>query len=86
MTDTVLARVRALKTIPIVDLKRQWRDLFGTDAPPYNRTYLESRLAYRIQEIEFGGLNLRRGRGLQLWLSSSARGGQRAARSALTLA
>jgi hypothetical protein len=56
MTDTVLARVRALKTIPIVDLKRQWRDLFGTDAPPYNRTYLESRLAYRIQEIEFGGL------------------------------
>jgi hypothetical protein len=55
MTDTVLTRLAALKSAPIVDLKRQWRDLFGTEAPPYNRTYLESRLAYRIQEIAFGG-------------------------------
>ena len=56
MTDTVLARLAALKTTPTLDLKRQWRDLFETEPPPYNRRFLESRLAYRIQELAYGGL------------------------------
>ena len=56
MTDTVLARLVALKTTPTPDLKRQWRDLFETEPPPYNRRFLESRLAYRIQELAYGGL------------------------------
>jgi hypothetical protein len=56
VTGTVLARVAALKTMPISDLKHQWHDLFQTDPPPYNRRYLESRLAYRIQELAHGGL------------------------------
>ena len=56
MTDTVLARLAALKTTPTLDLKRQWRDLFEKEPPPYNRRYLESRLAYRIQELAYGGL------------------------------
>lgn len=56
MSDTVLARVAALKTTPTPDLKRQWRELFGQEAPPYNRRFLESRLAYRIQELAHGGL------------------------------
>ena len=56
MTDTVLARLAALKTAPTPDLKRQWRDLFETEPPPYNRRFVESRLAYRIQELAYGGL------------------------------
>jgi hypothetical protein len=56
MTDTVLARVAALKTTPTPALKAQWRDLFGREPPPYNRRFLESRLAYRIQELAYGGL------------------------------
>jgi len=56
MTDGILARVAALKTASIADLKRQWRDLFDTAAPAYNRRFLESRLAYRIQELAYGGL------------------------------
>ena len=56
MTDTVLARLAALKTLPIPQLKQQWRDLFETEPPPFNRRYLESRLAYRIQELAYGGL------------------------------
>src|SRR5690606_18331557 len=56
MTDTVLARLAALKTTPIMKLKKQWRDLFETEPPPYNRTFLETRLAYRIQELAYGGL------------------------------
>jgi hypothetical protein len=56
VTDTVLARLAALKTTPTPDLKRQWRDLFETEPPPYNRRFLESRLAYRIQELAYGRL------------------------------
>jgi hypothetical protein len=55
-TDTVLARLAALKTTSTPDLKRQWRELFETEPPPYNRRFLESRLAYRIQELAYGGL------------------------------
>ena len=58
MTETVIARLAALKTTPTPDLKGQWRELFGTEPPPYNRRFLESRLAYRIQELAFGGLKL----------------------------
>ena len=56
MSDTVLARLAALKTTPTPDLKYQWRELFGTEPPPYNRRFIESRLAYRIQELAYGGL------------------------------
>jgi len=30
--------------------------LFDTETPPYNRRFLESLLAYRIQELAYGGL------------------------------
>jgi hypothetical protein len=56
VSDTVLAKVAVLKTARTIDLKQQWRELFGTEPPPYNRRFLESRLAYRIQELAYGGL------------------------------
>jgi hypothetical protein len=52
----VPARLAALPTLPIGELKAEWRSLFGTEPPPYNRRFLESRLAYRIQELAYGGL------------------------------
>ncbi len=55
-TDAVPARLAALKIMPVAALKAEWRTLFGTEPPPYNRRFLESRLAYRIQELHFGGL------------------------------
>jgi len=54
--DLIPARLAALKTTSTPDLKQQWRDLFATEPPPFNRRYLESRLAYRIQELTYGGL------------------------------
>ncbi len=52
----VLGRLAALKTAAMPVLKQQWRELFGSEPPPYNRRFLESRLAYRIQELAYGGL------------------------------
>ncbi len=54
--DPIPARIAALKTTPTTALRKQWAQLFGTVPPPFNRRYLESRLAYRIQELAFGGL------------------------------
>ncbi len=52
----VLRRLATLKVADIAELKQQWRELCGTEPPPYNRKFLESRLAYRIQELAYGGL------------------------------
>lgn len=54
--DPILARLAAIKAVTIGELKTQWRDLFGSEPPPFNRRYLESRLAYRVQELAYGGL------------------------------
>ena len=54
--DSIPARLAALRTTSTPDLKQQWRDLFDSEPPPFNRRYLESRLAYRIQELAYGGL------------------------------
>jgi hypothetical protein len=56
MTKSVLAQIGALKSMPVAGLKSRWRELFDTEPPPYNRRFLESRLAYRVQELAFGGL------------------------------
>ncbi len=52
----VLGRLDALKAATTPALKQQWRELFGAEPPPYSRKFLESRLAYRIQELAYGGL------------------------------
>ena len=52
----VLGRLAALKTTTTPDLKQQWRELFAAEPPPYNRRFLETRLAYRVQELAYGGL------------------------------
>jgi DUF2924 family protein len=56
MTNSVLAQLAALKGAPAATLKAKWRTLFDSEPPPYNRRFLESRLAYRIQELSYGGL------------------------------
>ncbi|RYD65378.1 MAG: DUF2924 domain-containing protein, partial [Verrucomicrobiaceae bacterium] len=54
--DPIPTRLAALRTATTADLKHQWRDVFDGEPPPFNRRYLESRLAYRIQELAYGGL------------------------------
>ena len=57
MTKGVLAQISVLKSAPAGALKVRWRELFGSEPPPYNRRFLESRLAYRLQELAHGGLS-----------------------------
>jgi Protein of unknown function (DUF2924) len=55
--ETVLSQLATLKGAPADVLKARWRELFDTEPPAYNRRFLESRLAYRIQELAYGGLS-----------------------------
>jgi hypothetical protein len=57
MNGPILSQLTALKAMSVPDLKARWIELFDSPPPPYNRRFLESRLAYRIQELEFGGLS-----------------------------
>jgi hypothetical protein len=57
MTDTVLSQLAALKGASAINLRARWRELFESEPPQYNRRFLESRLAYRIQELAYGGLS-----------------------------
>jgi len=54
--DNILAQVIALKDMSTPELKALWRELFDSEPPPFNRRHLVSRLAYRIQELAYGGL------------------------------
>src|SRR3546814_2147066 len=51
----VLARLAALKAMSVKELKAEWDKLFETEAPNNSRSFLEQRLAYRIQELTLGG-------------------------------
>lgn len=53
---SVIAQIAALKRMPVPELKAQWQQLFDQPVPSYNRRFIESRLAYRLQELAFGGL------------------------------
>ncbi|MFO7856830.1 MAG: DUF2924 domain-containing protein [Paracoccaceae bacterium] len=54
--ESVAARVAALREAPLAELREEWRALFGAEAPITSRDYLRRRLAYRVQELAFGGL------------------------------
>jgi len=53
--EPILARLAALKAMSVKELKAEWQALFNAPAPNNSRTFLESRLAYRIQELTYGG-------------------------------
>jgi Protein of unknown function (DUF2924) len=56
MTNSIAAQVAALPKTPTPELKQMWRELFDKEPPGFSRSYLVSRLAYRIQELALGGL------------------------------
>lgn len=55
--QSVLRQVAALPSLSTHELIERWRDLFGTEPQPYNKKFLVKRLAYRIQELAYGGIN-----------------------------
>ena len=56
MKESVISRIMAIKDAPIKDLQKKYEEVLGKKPVSNNRVYLWRRIAYRMQEIEFGGL------------------------------
>ena len=54
---SVLRQIEELNHMSMKELRKRWSDLFGTDPGRLGRNYLIRRLAYRIQELVYGGLS-----------------------------
>jgi hypothetical protein len=50
---SVASQIARLPDLPMQEIKALWRRLCGDEAPTHNRQFLERRIAYRLQEIEF---------------------------------
>ena len=58
MTDrSVLAQIARLKRMPVAELRLEWQRLYGPQTRSRNRDYLWKRLAWRVQELAYGGLD-----------------------------
>jgi hypothetical protein len=57
MSETILAQIAALKEKSTAELRAMWRELFDREPPVLGRRYLEDRLAFRVQELHYGGLS-----------------------------
>ena len=55
--SSVVRQIAQLQTLPAGQLEARWRALFGTDPPACQRRFLVKRLAYRTQELAYGGLS-----------------------------
>ena len=51
----VLAQIAELQRLDRAELKERWRSLFDTEPPGYSKEMMFSRLAYRVQELAYGG-------------------------------
>ena len=55
--NEVRLKLLALQRMKIDELKEKWTALFGTPAPGYGEVFMRKRLAFRIQELVYGGLD-----------------------------
>ena len=52
-TPSLAVQITRLPELPMTQIKALWRRVVGGDTPTANRAFLERRIAYRLQEIEF---------------------------------
>jgi hypothetical protein len=77
MTDSVLTQIAGLSSLDHNGLNDLWRTLYGKEPPAYNRQFVISRLAYRLQEIAYGGLSDETKTKMKDVLASSNMGGKK---------
>lgn len=57
MNETnMLQQVAELTDMSTADLRKLWQELYQTPPPLFNKASLINKLAYRIQELHYGGL------------------------------
>ncbi len=57
MTDSVLTQLSMLPNMDIKELESMWHNLFEEPPANTNKTHLIRKIAWRIQEMAYGGLS-----------------------------
>lgn len=58
MKESIVSQIVAMKELPTADLQKKYEELFNGEKPSSNnKTYLWRQIAYRIQEMQNGGLS-----------------------------
>ncbi len=59
MAESIVAQIQALRKMTVAELRKKHLELFGTETRSHHKDQLFKRLAWRIQELEYGGLSER---------------------------
>jgi hypothetical protein len=54
---SLLRQINEIQRMSLNELRKKWVDLFGSDPANLSKQYLVRRLAYRVQELTYGGLS-----------------------------
>ena len=55
--NSLITEIMALKNAPLEEIKAKYSELYGQDSPSSNnKIFLWRKIAYRMQELEYGGL------------------------------
>ena len=57
MDKRLLREIQRLRQMTVAELRREWERLYGGPTRSRNRDYLWKRLAWRVQELAYGGLS-----------------------------
>ena len=57
MDTTTLGQINALRRMTVSELRGEWQRLYGEPTRSRNKQFLYRRLAWRIQELQHGGLS-----------------------------
>lgn len=57
MAETNLSQIMELKKKPLADIQAKYKELFGQEPLSSNKVFLWRKIAYRIQEIEYGDIS-----------------------------
>jgi hypothetical protein len=57
VSESIIKEIQALQRMTVGELRVEWARLYGEPTRSRNRTFLWRRLAWRIQELQLGGLD-----------------------------
>ena len=59
MSETIAMQINALQRMTVGELRAKYREVYGEDTRSGNKDWLWKRIAWRVQELSYGGLSER---------------------------
>ncbi|HPI77038.1 MAG TPA: DUF2924 domain-containing protein [bacterium] len=59
MSETIAKQIQALRRMSVADLRAKYHEVYGEHTRSANKDWLWKRIAWRLQELSYGGLSER---------------------------